>query len=994
MKDSYKTNFKNRVELHCHTSFSKEDGSASIGSIVDFAKSEGMQAVAFTDHGNVSAYTEIQNYCKYVKDFKPIYGMEAYVVNDLVSVGENLDKVKHLSMDTDVVVVDLETTGFSPEMNEIIEIGAVKINGGKITDKFETYVKPNCPIPGKIHNLTGIGDLTVQDAPSIDVALPEFIDFVNGAIIVAHNAPFDISFLTEKAGNLGIDFQPSSIDTLILSRMLLPRNDRYRLDVVAETLNVTFDKCHRALDDCMIAAEIYLKLIDMLKNKGISTIEELINMASCSEDLIKRSPTYHVSILAKNMAGIETIYKLVTDSNMKYFYLNPRIKLSDLLKNRENLLLGSACSDGLLGQYILACKRKSEIEAMAGIFDYLEVQPIEEMLWMIKSDKLDPIYSKDDLISYNNQIISLGEKLGKPVVATGDVHFLRPENSISRAVLRNKNGFTNPTETDNLYFRTTEEMLEAFNYLDEEKAYEIVVENTNKIADQIEAIKPLYHEKLPYYQEGDYERLEALCVEALGKLLKQEDADFLQVLAPKRLSDELDCIKANNSAYMYLYFYELINRNKLNPAQYSLRGTAASSFVCYLLGISQVNPLSPDHFLYSEFLMGINGDKMPDININIDEDVWSEVIESLKSLSGVKNAYRAGTIATFSDEDIEGMIVLYEDEEDELTNVEKAIIREDLKNVFKRRGVHPGGMMVVPTGVDELKYCPFGYDDNRENQIQLLDYHYLDHIFDKVDILCHDCCTLNSRGYRACGYYPTDKDLHSEELLSLMTSCEALGIKHGENHGIKTGMLGIYGYTNDFMIMLLDKLKPRSVADLIKLKGIGMGTDTWLNNGEILFAEGKANLSNMIGCREDIYEMMISCGIDKETALAITKAIRMGKMRRETMDQALIEEMYSHNVPEWFIESCKIIKYLFPRAHAAEYVHMELVSLYYKLYYPNVYYPEFFDLYGNDKFKEYYAKGEDGFKELDYYIMADKDATAEDMYMLKVWNEYRLRAGK
>lgn len=984
--------YLNRVELHCHTGYSVEDGTASVKDIVDFAIRQGMTSAAFTDHGNVMAYPEIQHYCERREGFKPIYGMEGYAVNDIDLLGKNLSGSLNESINSDVVVVDIETTGFSPLTEDIIELSGVKIIKGEISEVFHTFVKPSKSIPGKIHELTGIDDLMVKDAPTIDVVIPKFIEFVGDAIIVAHNASFDMGFIEENAMKLRIPFEYRSIDTLALSRLLWPELNRHKLDNITKICGVETFAHHRANDDAHATAEAYLKMVEMLTERGIKTIGEIIDLLADSEDVIRKCPTCHITILAKNMEGIRSLYRLISDSNLKYFNRRPRIRLSDLIADREHLIIGSACEAGLLGQAVRSAKSTKDIEEIASIYDFLEVQPANELLWMIKNDSEDTVNSEEDIKRYTDRIIELGERLNKLVVATGDVHYLRPENAISRSVLMEDCGFDNPSEVNNLYFRSTEEMLDEFSYLGEEKAYEIVVENSNKIAEQIEYIKPLDHKRVSYNRAGDDERLESLCYLGLKRIYgEQATIDNVAADVKTRLMDELAAIKENEYAYYYLWFYDLIHDNKLNPSQYNLRGSSASMLVCYLLEISHVNPLDSEAPLHREFFQGIRGDKAPDIDMNFDSKIWENLLESSKQLTGLKTAYRAGTIATISDWKAQQMIKWYEEYDEEISDEQKEIVKKDLECTVRTRGMHPGGMVMIPEGIDEISYAPLDMDEDRTEVSFQFDYHSVDHIFDKVDILKHDTCSLNARLYEATGYYPTDEDIKSEEIMSLVTSCEGLGIPQGKNYGMKSGLLAIPGFMNEFMLMLVDNLQPKTYSELIRLEAISHGTDTWLENGEILFADGKATISNMIGTREDVFETMMAYGIDRETAFAIAEEVRKGKMSNGRMKAELYEAMRMSDVPDWYIWSCGKVKYLFPRAHAAEYVQMELRTLYYKLHYPEVFYPLFFEIYGSDKLKEYYAMGEDGLDAMNYYLMTDNTATLKDMYFYKTWNEYRMR---
>ena len=907
----------NRVELHCHTGFSENDGTASVKEIINLAVKEGISSVAFTDHGNVMAYPEIQSYASRHESFKPIYGIEAYVVNDIDMLGDNLEDAKNESLDKDVVVFDIETTGFSPVINEIIEIGVVKIHEGKIIDRFSSFVKPSEPIPKKITELTGISNELVKDAETINIILPRFLEFIEGSILVAHNSSFDISFIKEAAKKSGFQFDYKSIDTWTLSKLLFHELSSYSLDNVAKACSVSLENHHRAVDDAEATAEIYLKMIEMLNADGIKTIGAVLDEVSQDINVINKSKTYHMTVLAKNMAGVQAIYKLVTDSNLKYNRLRPKVRLSELLTVRENLLVGSACSAGFLYDHILMGKSNEVIEKTASMYDFLEIQPVNENMYFIKSEHADNIKCVDDLININMRIIDLGEMLGIPVVATSDVHYLRPENAISRCVLKEYRELKDSSTIDNLHFRTTEEMLNEFKYLSDDKAYEVVIENTNKIAEQIEYIKPLEHKKVDYSHNSDFERLELLCYEALNRVY----VEGVPAMAKIRLNDELCNIREHENAYYYLWFYDLIHNNKVNKTQYNLRGCAASCFVCFLLGISHVNPLDEDVPLYNEFFMGINGDKEPDIDINIDADIWGQVLKSVENLTGIKKAYRAGYIKTLDDNAIENKIIDYDSSYFKLSEEIKSIVRNDLTNIVTGIGFRPGGLIMIPD-IDESVYSPLVLDEETGETSLMFDYYSLDHIFEKIDILKHDNCTLNAKLYAETGYYPTDQEIKSEQLLSLLTSVD---------------LSDIPGLGNPFMQSLIHDLKPKNFSELVKLEAISHGTNTWLDNGQILFSDGKATLKNMIGTREDVFEMMLSHGIDRATAFEIAEDVRKGKMALGKMKSELREAINNAGLPDWYIWSCEQVRYLFPRTHAAEYVQMELRSLYYKIHYPEIY---------------------------------------------------------
>ena len=886
---------KNRVELHCHTGYSVEDGTASVMDIVDFAVNNDMTAVAFTDHANVMAYPEIQRCASRSEGLKPIYGVEAYVVNDIDMLGENLDKALTERFDKDVVVFDIEVTGFSATTNDIIEMGAVKIHDGQIVDRFYSFVKPNEALSEKIIELTGITNEQLEDADSIDVVLPRFLKFSEGSILSAFNSDFALEFIKVASNRLNIPFVFISIDTFELSKMLFPTLSVYSFINVAEACSVEIESCNTS----DVSAEMYLKMVEMLKADGLETIGAVIERFTGNPNVINHSKSYHMTVLAKNMAGVQSIYKLVTDSNRYYNYKKPSIRLSEILANRENLLIGSACEAGILCNYILMGKTNEIVEKIAAIFDFLEIQPTSE-------------------ININKRIIEIGRKFDIPVVATSDVHYLRPENAISRCVLKEYRGIEDADSIDNLHFRTTKEMLEEFEWLGEEKAYEVVIENTNKIAEQIEYITPLECKKVNYNKDGDYERLELLCSDSTNHVYANSVPDD----AKNRLSEELNIIKEQGKAYYYLWFYDLLHDNNLNKTQYSLRGCGAGSLVCFLLGISHSNPLDKDVPLYSEFFMGINGDKDPDIDINIDADIWKQVYKSLEHLSGIKKTYRASFSSTFDGATIEKMISDYESSYKKLTDDEKIVIRDDLLNTITGTSLRSGGNIMIPEGVDDNIYSPLIIDNETGETTLAFDNHSIDHIFDKVDILRNEKCSLIDKLYKATEYYPSDEEIKDESLIKNVAELKDIDISE---------------FSNPFMQELIKILKPRNYAELVKLEAIGHGTNTWLENGEVLFAEGKATLENLIGTREDVFEMMLLHNIDSPTSYLIAEDVRKGKMALGRMKPELREAMNNAGLPDWYIWSCEQVKYLFPRAHAAEYVQMELRLLHYKIHYPEIY---------------------------------------------------------
>ena len=982
---------KERVELHCHTTMSSMDGVASPKEVVEFAKKNGMKAVAITDHGNILAHQELPHYLDKDDEFKIIYGMEGYVVNDMAPIfeGSSADGVKTIG--SNVVVVDLETTGFSPVEDEITELAVVKIVDGKLSEEFSCLVNPGKHIPENITELTGIGDEDVKDAEGIEVMLPKFLDFIGDSVIVSHNASFDMGFIIEKAKTLGIEVRNSEIDTLTFARALINDVTRYALASLADYFDVDYKNCHRAVDDTRIAAQVYLKLINLAREHGVSSFEELNLIKNDNfAEFAKKLPAYHISILAKNEKGREALCELVSMSNLEYYRVKPQIPLSELLARRDGLLLGSACEAGMLGAAIWDKKPDWEIEKIAAIFDYLEVQPLINNMWHTKEIGSYKYADIDQLEEFNRRIITLGEKLSIPVVATSDVHFLRPEDGIIRSVVQCEYGFSGYDNQNGLFFRTTEEMINSFIFegYSEEKAYEIVVENSHLIADQIEKMNPICNRKFNVFIDGAADRLTDLCE---SRLIEKYSGDRLEA-AKERLAYELKRITENDFSSIYILWYELLKKNAVKEWQYSLRGSAASSIVCYLLGISHVDPLDEEVPLYAEFFQGFKGDKEPDIDMNFDEVIWKRVIDSTKLLPGVQDAIRATYQSYPSDEDVDSWIEYYEKRETYLEDDEKERIKQACKNVLCDNGIfNPCGVMLIPEGVDVNKCVPFDMDIDRTEKTIHFQYYSVDHMFHKFDILAHPTCTMNSKMAEMTGYYPSDEDIRNQEIIELFLNNKGLVGENGNIIGEQTGMLAVPGFMNEFMIKLLKDLKPSTFGELVKVECLSHGTNAWEKNAEILVRDDKADISSLIATREDVFETLLSYGMDREEAFRIAEGVRKGLFSRGRTKAEYKQSMINHGVPDWFIWSCEQVRYLFPRSHGAEYVQMELRSLYYKLHYPELYYKVFFETYAPDKVKEYYANGIGDFSEYEMEVLSDKKATMEELYFLNVWREMNSR---
>ena len=716
-----------------------------------------------------------------------------------------------------------------------------------------------------------------------------------------------------------------------------------------------------------------------------SVVDDVFHKTEIIEE-IKKRPTFHVSVLIRNEEGRKSLYKLLTDANTIYFNEIPRIPLSHLLQNRKGLLIGSACPLGFLGQAIINNEPEERLDEIAHYFDYLEVQPLSANLWMIKSELFPNINSTDDITTYNNKIINLGENAGIPVVATSDAHYLRPEDKISRDIVLYADGGRRKQYDELLTIKTTTEMLDEFLYLGDKKAKEIVIENSYLIAGKIDEIRPIINVHQSCARKGDFARLKSLCDECIQK--KFGSIDNMSLEARERLEAELANIDYFDTAHMYLYFHELIHKNNLLPTQYSLRGSAACMFVCFLLDISHINPLNEDVPLYTEFFTGIRGNRMPDIDMNFEPEVWPLIIESARFLPGIQGAYRASYYNRAYDECVEDWIEDYEDLM-ELSDEEKALAKKDINGILYCKELHPGGMILVPEGINPTEFSPLESIRDSEGIVFQFDYHSMDVNFEKIDLLCHENCLLNTRMYHATGVYPTIDEIKSNEIMDLLISSDGIGIKNGLNHGILSGVLGVPGLSNPYMINLIQILNPCSFSDIVKVEGICHGTGTWFDNGEELISAG-ASLKDLFATREDVYETMLSFGIEREKSFEIAESVRKGLFARGKMKEELVGELLSHDVPEHYIESCKKIKYLFPRSHAAEYAWMELCSLYYKKKYPEIYYKEYFEIYGKDflsKIKEGYCSLES----LSYEFKVEESASLRDMKNYLVWNEMRLR---
>ncbi len=974
-----------RVELHCHTKMSDMDGVSDVKDIVKRAKKWGHKAIAITDHGDVQAFPDANHAISPDDDFKVIYGVEAYLVDDLKGI---VTHSKNQSLKSDYVVFDLETTGFSPESNRIIEIGAVKVTDGEITDKFSTFVNPQVPIPFKIEQLTSINDSMVMDAPLIEDILPEFMKFSEGCVMVAHNADFDMSFIKANCKRLGIACEKTVVDTVSLARVLLPNLNRFKLDTVAKALGVSLDNHHRAVDDAGCTAEIFVKFIRMLTERGIDALDGVNKLGSSSVDFVKKANTYHAIILATCDQGRTNLYRLVSLAHIKYFNRRPRIPKSEFMKYRNGLIIGSACEAGELYRAILNGRPEEEISRLASFYDYLEIQPLGNNAFLVR-DEDSPVSSDEDLIEINKKIVRLGEEFHKPVVATCDVHFLDPEDEVYRRIIMTGQGFKDADDQAPLFLRTTEEMLKEFEYLGSAKAEEVVITNTNRIADMCEKISPVRPDKCPPVIENSDQMLRDICYRKANSMY----GDPLPPVVKERLDRELNSIISNGYAVMYIIAQKLVWKSVEDGYLVGSRGSVGSSFVATMAGITEVNPLHAHylcrHCQYSDFdselvqsysgrggcdmpdavcpkcgkplakdgfdipfetFLGFKGDKEPDIDLNFSGEYQSKAHKYTEVIFGEGQTYKAGTIGTLADKTAFGYVKRYYEEHGiHKRNCEIDRIVLGCVGVRRTTGQHPGGIVVLPMGEEICTFTPVqrpANDMTVDITTTHFDYHSIDHNLLKLDILGHDDPTMIRMLQDLTGIDPTQIPLDDPAVMSLFQDTSALGISADELDGCQLGALGIPEFGTDFAMGMLIDTKPKEFSDLVRIAGLSHGTDVWLGNAQTLIQEGKATISTAICTRDDIMIYLIGMGLEPEVAFKIMENVRKGMVAKGKCAQweEWKKDMEDHGVPDWYIWSCEKIKYMFPKAHAAAYVMMAWRIAYCKVFYPLAYYAAYFSI--------------------------------------------------
>ena len=997
-----------RVELHCHTKMSDMDGVSDVTDIIKRAYKWGHPAIAITDHGVAQSFPDAWHIWSdlwgkekekrleagdksVVPDgfFKVIYGIEAYLVDDLAKITV---EPKGQMMADRAVVFDIETTGFSAVRDSIIEIGAVKVERGQITDRFSVFVNPGRPIPYRITQLTSITDDMVADAKPIDDVLPKFMEFCEGAYLVAHNASFDTSFIKEKCHRLGHVYDHSHVDTVELSRALLPHLANYKLHTVAKDLGVSLEHHHRAVDDAECTAEIYLKLQGMVEKDREYRLDELNDLIGDPVDKVKKAHSYHAILLAKNNTGRVNLYRMISESHLKYMNRGkPCIPKSLLNRCREGILLGSACAAGELYSALVEDRSEDEIARHAAYYDYFEIQPVDNNRFMILSDKYESINSVEDIMDINRRIVELGERFGKPVVATCDVHFLDPEDEVYRRIIMAGNGVKDADDQPPLYLRTTEEMLKEFMYLGTDKAMETVVHNTVKIADMIDYISPVRPDTCPPVIENSDDTLRRICYAKAHSMYGEKLPDIVE----RRLERELDSIISHGYAVMYIIAQKLVWKSMEDGYLVGSRGSVGSSFAATMAGITEVNPLAPHYYCeechYVDFdsdevkayagkagidmpdkicpncgsklkkdgfdipfetFLGFKGDKEPDIDLNFSSEYQAKAHKYVEVIFGAEQAYRAGTIATMADKTAYGYVKKYYEERG--INKRDCEIDRVLKGcvgVRRSTGQHPGGIIVLPVGEEIHSFVPIQHPPKDENTITThFDYHAIDHNLLKLDILGHEDPTMIRKLQDLTGRDPLTIPLDDPKVMSLFKSTEALGITPEDIGGTKLGCLGIPEFGTDFAIGMLLDTKPESFSDLVRIAGLAHGTDVWQNNAEVLIKEGKATISTAICTRDDIMTYLIEKGVDSSEAFKIMEAVRKGKVAKSVASGKTGDwdkwkaDMQANGVPDWYIWSCERIKYMFPKAHAAAYVMMAWRVAYCKIYYPLQYYAAFFSI--------------------------------------------------
>ncbi len=1017
-----------RVELHMHTKLSSMDGFCDPGAAVRLAHRLGHRAVAVTDHGVVQGYPEAMLAADDIRkkdpDFKLIYGCEAYFVDDMLPVVYGPGKGE---LSQSFVVFDIETTGLSPSDDRITEIGAVVVENGEIGEKYNAFVNPGRHIPEKITQLTGITDEMVADAPGQDEGVRAFLEFVNGRTLVAHNAHgFDVRFIRKAAERCGLAFDCAYIDTLPLGQALYHGLRNYKLDTIGKYLEIPPFNHHRACDDALALAQIFVKMLEDLAQRGVDRLENVNTGLGGARELAKKN--FHLLILVRNNVGLKNLYRIVSEAHMKYFFKVPRVPRSLLNQYREGLILGSACEAGELYKAIVDGRSFDELERIASYYDFLEVQPLGNNEFMLREGIVDSI---DKIKEFNKTVLKLGERLHKPVVATGDVHFLEPEDAVYRAVLQAGNGFSDADNQAPLYFRTTDDMLKEFSYLPPAKAREIVIENPNRIADMVDgdlrAIpKGLY---TPSIAGAD----ESLREDTLRNARERYGAPLPEIV-DKRLTRELDSIIRHGFAVLYVIAQKLVLKSEEYGYLVGSRGSVGSSAVAHFSGISEVNSLLP-HYLcpechWSEFyedgsvvdgfdlpdrtcpvcgakcvvdghdipfetFLGFDGDKEPDIDLNFSGEVQSRIHRYTEDLFGKDHVFKAGTISGLQDKTAYGYVKKYLEERGRsVGRAEENRLVQGCVGVKRTTGQHPGGMVVVPSGYDVNDFCPIQHpaDDKEKGLITThFEFKYLHDTILKLDELGHDVPTMYKYLEDMTGIKMDAVPMNDQHVISLLVSTEALGVKPEQIDSL-TGTFGIPELGTNFVRGMLIEAQPKSFGDLIQISGLSHGTDVWNGNAQDLIKDGTCTISNVIGTRDSIMTTLLHKGVEPKMAFNVMELTRKGKVAKAGFPDGVEEALRAHGVEDWYLDSCRKIKYMFPKAHAVAYLIAAIRLMWFKVYHPLAFYATMFTVRGEDLDYEAATQGiavaQRHMKEIKSRPREEKTAKDDDMLTsLQIVNE-------
>ena len=1022
------TSPEKRVELHLHTRMSNMDALTDTASVIKQAVAWGHPAIAITDHGVVQSFPDAWHNAGKIKI---LYGVEGYFVNNLddrIAVHGEQDQ----PFEDEIVCFDIETTGLKVTTEAITEIGAVVLKNGQITDTFQTFVNPHRRLTPEIIGLTGITDAMLADAPSLKEALTAFLKFVDGRPLAAHNAPFDISFIRAGCKKVGLPFEPTYIDTLILAQNLLPELHKYKLDIVAEHLDLPAFNHHRASDDAGMVGYMLIPFFERMRNElHIDHIQQINGeMAKLRPQSAKsnRFPK-HIIILAKNKLGLKHLYQLISASNLKYFHRVPTIPKTELVAHREGLIIGSACEAGELFRAVSEHREWAELKRIASFYDYLEIQPICNNMFMLRNGD---VQSEEELRDFNRTIVRLGEELGKPVCATGDVHFQEPEDEIYRHILLASKKFADADAPLPIYFKTTDEMLEEFSYLGEEKAHEVVIDNPRKIADLIEEIEllppgQLFPPRLENSEQELNDRVWAKCHAMYGENPPQLIVD--------RLNVELGSILGKYDV-VYMSAQKLVERSLENGYLVGSRGSVGSSLVAYMSGITEVNSLPPHYYCpecqYVEFqtdpqygcgadmpdkmcpqcgaklkkdgfdipfetFLGYGGGKVPDIDLNFSGEYQSRAHRHAIEMFGDTQVFRAGTIGTLAEKTAFGMVKKYLEEKGEnVSNAEMNRLTQGCVGVRRTTGQHPGGLVVVPDDMDVEDFTAVQHpaDDAGSDTITThFEYHCMEDNLLKLDMLGHDDPTMIKYMEDLTGVNAREIPLDDPDTMSIFISSKVLGYENDEILG-PTGAVAIPEFNTRFTRQMLVDTQPTNFNTLVRLSGFSHGTDVWLGNARELIVSGTATVLETVGCRDDIMLYLISMGLDPKMSFKIMEAVRKGKVKKKGFEDGWEAAMREHNVPDWYIDSLAKIGYLFPKAHAVAYVTMAFRIAWFKVHKPLAFYATFFSIRAKAFDAEYCCAGLDAVKRKIKEIENNKDATNVEqdlMVTLEVCYEFYLR---